>query len=193
MISNARIVLVSGIHRNALGDLRHLTPVEFNQLAQAAEEFAADGHVEELRAMQADLPEFNDPLSGFTDHPDHIEVREALRAAAVAYNTGHLGVRFGLEIDVDETFGPVGSASDSPRPTCVIWYYEKGVLKVHYNVAPKVIEAGEPMAAEYLIADVLDDTFLPAALVGKGLRENEMDFRLTLSYEYQSALESMGK
>jgi hypothetical protein len=186
MIKNARIALVSGIHRSALGDLRHLTPQEFNQLVQAAEEFAADGHVDEFRAMQSDLPEFNDPLAGFVDHPDHIEVREALRAAAVAYNAGYLGVRFGLEIDVEETFGPSGSSSDSPRPTCVIWYWEDGVLVVKTNVAPKVFEAGEPMAAEYLIADVLDDTFETPALVGKGLRENEMDFRLTLTYEYHS-------
>lgn len=183
-MNDVRIALSIGIHRASLSDLRRLDPAEFEQLHGAAEEFLANGNVAELRALQAEAAEFQDPLPGFSVHPDHTQVRAALRAAALRFNAGHQGVRFGLEIDIDETFGFAASVADDPRPTCIQIVYINGVPYIEYNYGLQTFQAGEPAVAEYLIGDVLDGVFGQAQLVGKGLREHELDVRLVLTYRH---------
>ena len=186
MIVDARISILADFDSDNLSDLRRFDQPDLQLFYESLEDFVADGNTDEFRAMHSEAPEFVDPLPGLADHPDHVEIRQALRRAAEVYNKGYQDAQFAVQIDLDETFGPAGSEADPPRPTCVRESWIDGELVVEYNWALSTFdEDDEPADAAFDVDDVLDDTTDEEdPLVGLGVRDNEVEYRILLRYRF---------
>lgn len=183
MPADARISIQATFDHEELSNLRVCGPGDLELLYDAFEEFLSDGHPDELRALHRDDRVFSAPIENFDGHVDHIEARSLLRRAATAFNDGHDGATFGVQIDLDETFGPAGTQGDMPRPYALRQSYADGAVEVEIAYALHTFDEDEPIPMSYDIEDVVDEASDEEdPLVGLGLRDQEVQFVIALRY-----------
>ncbi len=183
MSADARISIQAAFDHEELSNLRVCGPGDLELLYDALEEFLSDGHPDELRALHRDDKVFAAPLDSLEGHLDHLEARTLLRRAATAFNDGHDGATFGMQIDLDESFGPAGSQGDWPRPHAWRQSCIDGAVEVEMAYALHTFEEDEPIAMVYEVEDVVDEASDEEdPLVGLGLRDQEVQFVITLRY-----------